>query len=204
MQIRPLAVPGCHEITPTQYADDRGLFLEWFRFDEFEQASGRVFSLRQANLSVSRKGVVRGIHYSDVPPGQAKYVTVVAGSIVDYAVDLRLGSPTFGTWDSITLDDAARRAVFLPEGIGHLFLATSETAVVSYLATDIYTPANDREINPLDPDLALDFPIPATELVLSQKDRDAPSLAQARARGILPRWDDASRIYELAARGLTR
>ena len=97
MRIRELAVPGAWEITPVQHRDDRGIFLEWYRIDQFEQHLGHPLGLKQANLSVSRRGVVRGIHYADVPPGQAKYVTVVSGRGIDYVIDLREGSPAFGT-----------------------------------------------------------------------------------------------------------
>ena len=197
MAVRSLNVEHCLEFTPTVHADDRGAFLEWFRQDELEAHTGRRFGLMQANLSVSRRGVLRGIHFTDVPPGQAKYVTVVAGEVLDFAVDLRVGSPTFGTWDVVRLDDASRRGVFLPEGIGHAFVALSESATVCYLTTDLYTPERERSLAPLDPRIALDLPTEA--LVLSPKDAGAPGLDELEAAGLLPTWDSCVEAYGAAA-----
>src|SRR4051794_31262296 len=113
----PTAVPDAYVLTPTQHGDDRGLFLEWFRFEQLD-AVGHPFRLAQANASVSRSGVVRGIHYADVPPGQAKYVTCARGAVLDVVVDLRAGSPTFGVWDAVRLDDTDRRGAYPPPGVG--------------------------------------------------------------------------------------
>ena len=113
MEFRELAVPGAWEITPRQFGDPRGVFLEWFRSAPFGDAAGHAFDLQQANLSVSAKGVLRGIHFADVPPGQAKYVTCARGAVLDVVVDIRVGSPTFGTWDSVLHDDVDRRAIYL-------------------------------------------------------------------------------------------
>ena len=186
MQIRPLDIAGAFEVTPVPWDDSRGTFLEWYRFDRLEEVAGRKVDLRQANLSVSKRGVVRGIHYADTPPGQAKYVTVPKGAIIDYVVDIRLGSPTYGRWDSVRLDDTDRKALFLEEGLGHAFVALEEDTVVSYLVTGVYDPAHEHGLSPLDPEIALDLPADLGELVLSDKDRDAPTLAQAREQGLLP------------------
>src|SRR5262245_39223778 len=115
MKIRPLDVAGAFEITPALHTDARGVFLEWYRFDHLAAEVGHPLDLAQANISVSAANVVRGIHFADVPPGQAKYVTCVRGTVVDVVVDLRVGSPTFGRWDSVRLDDADRRCVYLGE-----------------------------------------------------------------------------------------
>jgi dTDP-4-dehydrorhamnose 3,5-epimerase len=192
VQIRELRVPHAYEVTPVQHADSRGVFLEWFKADAFEAATGRSFDLRQSNLSVSKRGVVRGIHFADVPLGQAKYVTAVAGSVTDFIVDLRVGSPTFGEWDSVELDDVSRRCVFIGEGLGHLFVATSESATVSYLTTDVYRPGKEHGVHPLDAEIGLPLPEGA---LLSDKDAAAPTLAQALAAGILPQWDDCLDLY---------
>ena len=101
MKIRPLAIEGAFEIIPAQHGDSRGLFLEWYRFDRLAEAVGHPLRLAQANLSVSARGVVRGIHFADVPPGQAKYVTCSRGAVLDAVVDLRVGSPTFGQWEGV-------------------------------------------------------------------------------------------------------
>lgn len=196
MQIRELNIPDAYEITPKQFGDDRGVFLEWYRFDRLEDATGRSIDLKQANTSVSKRGVVRGIHFADIPPSQAKYVTATRGAVLDYVIDIRVGSPTFGRWDSVLLDDTDRRAIFLSEGLGHAFVALTDDATVSYLVTDVYNAPREHGINPLDADVALEFPDAAGELLLSPKDTDAPSLADAAASDLLPSWDEARAFYE--------
>lgn len=194
MQIRELTIPDAYEITPILRPDDRGLFLEWYRFDVLGETIGHPIVLRQANTSVSKRGVVRGIHFADVPLGQAKYVTVTHGAVIDYIIDIRVGSPTFGQWDSVRLDDVDRKAVYLSEGLGHAFVALTEGATVSYLVTDTYNPTAEHAINPLDADIALTFPSEAGEPLLSPKDTEAPGLAAAAEQGLLPTWD-AMRAY---------
>ncbi|TFV94935.1 dTDP-4-dehydrorhamnose 3,5-epimerase family protein [Leifsonia flava] len=196
MQIRELKIPDSYEVTPAMYADDRGVFLEWYRFDRLEETIGHPLSLAQANTSVSKRGVVRGIHFADIPPSQAKYVTATHGSVLDFVIDIRVGSPTFGQWDSVLLDDVDRKAIYISEGLGHCFVALSENATVSYLVTAPFTAHREHGINPLDPDIALDFGINADSLLLSAKDTDAPSLAEAAASGQLPTWDDARAFYD--------
>jgi dTDP-4-dehydrorhamnose 3,5-epimerase len=191
VEIRELAVPYAWEIDPVLRTDDRGIFLELYRADLLSEATGRSFDLRQGNISVSKRGVGRGVHWADVPAGQAKYFTVVAGSVVDYVVDIRVGSPTFGRWDSVELDDENRKAVFISEGIGHLFVVTSESATVSYQTNDYYNPTREHAITPLDPALAL----PVDDLILSPQDVMAPSLAEAEMRGILPTWENCLAQY---------
>ncbi len=196
MDVVETGVPGVVAITPRQFPDDRGTFLEWYRFDRLAEAVGRRFELRQGNLSVSRRGVLRGLHLAAVPNGQAKYVTVVAGSAIDYFVDVRVGSPTFGRWDSVRLDAVDRRAVFLAEGIAHAFLALEDGTTVTYLVNDVYRPGAEFGIDPLDPEIGLEFPVPHGELVLSEKDAAAPSLAEARIAGILPTWEACLARYQ--------
>ncbi len=195
MQLRELSIPDAWEITPVVRGDDRGVFLEWYRFDRLEEAAGRSIELRQANTSVSKRGVVRGIHFADIPPSQAKYVTAMHGAVLDFIVDIRVGSPTFGQWDSVVLDDTDRRAVFLSEGLGHAFVALTDDAVVSYLVTDTYAPTREHGISPSDPSIALVFPPEAGEPLLSPKDLEAPSLEEAVAAGLLPTWEDAKAFY---------
>jgi dTDP-4-dehydrorhamnose 3,5-epimerase len=195
VQIRELSIPDAYEITPKQFGDDRGVFLEWYRFDKLEEATGRSIDLRQANTSVSKKGVVRGIHFADIPRGQAKYVTVTHGAVLDFVVDIRVGSPTFGQWDSVLLDTTDRRAIFLSEGLGHAFVALTDDATVSYLVTDVFNAPREHGINPIDPRIALVFPEEAGEALLSPKDIDAPGLDDAAAAGLLPTWDEARDFY---------
>jgi dTDP-4-dehydrorhamnose 3,5-epimerase len=195
VRIRELSVPGSYEITPVIREDERGTFLEWYRFDLLADVVGHPLDLRQANTSVSKRGVVRGIHFADVPRGQAKYVTVTHGAVIDYVVDIRFGSPTFGRWDSVRLDTHDRRAIYLAEGLGHAFVALTDEATVSYLVSDVYNAAAEHGINPLDPEVALEFPPEAGELILSAKDTGAPSLAEARDSGLLPDNNAVSSFY---------
>ena len=195
MQIRELSVPDAYEITPSLIADDRGTFLEWYRFDLLAEAIGHPLELRQANTSISRRGVVRGVHFADVPIGQAKYVTVTHGAVLDFAVDIRTGSPTFGQSDSVLLDQVDRRAIYLAEGLGHAFVALTDDATVSYLVSDTYRPGAEHGINPLDPELALDFTLDRSQLVLSPKDTDAPGLQAAATAGLLPEWSAMREYY---------
>ncbi|HET6532827.1 MAG TPA: dTDP-4-dehydrorhamnose 3,5-epimerase [Actinoplanes sp.] len=186
MKIRPLTIEGAVEVTPVQHRDARGTFLEWYRFDALAAAVGHPLDLAQANLSTSARNVVRGIHFADVPPGQAKYITCVSGAVLDVVVDLRVGSPTFGAWEAVPLDDEDRRAVYLAEGLGHAFCALTEGATVAYLCSSTYRPGHEHGIHPLDPDLGVAWP--AGDPVLSTKDAAAPTLAEARAAGLLPRY----------------
>jgi len=196
VNIRELSIPGAYEITPKQFGDDRGVFFEWYRFDRLSEVVGHPLDLRQANGSVSRRGVVRGIHFADVPRGQAKYVTVGHGAVLDFVIDIRVGSPTFGQWDSVLLDTVDLRAVYVAEGLGHCFVALTDDARVSYLVSDVYNPSAEHAINPLDPEVGLVFPPEAGELVLSPKDTEAPGLGDAAASGLLPNWDATRAFYE--------
>mgnify|MGYP001360781154 CR=1 FL=1 len=189
MEAVELEIAGAFLFTPVQHADDRGVFLEFFKSDVFGQTLGHEFGLKQANISQSGRGVIRGIHFADVPPSQAKYVTCVAGAVMDVVVDIRLGSPTFGRWQSVDLNDQNRAALYLSEGLGHGFVALSESATVMYLCSEGYNPERERAINPLDPDLAIAWP---TDLAhrLSPKDERAMSFATAQETGQLPTLDD--------------
>lgn len=195
MQIRELNIPDSYEITPKQFGDDRGVFLEWYRFDKLAEVVGHSIDLRQANTSVSRRGVVRGIHFADVPLGQAKYVTATHGAVLDYVVDIRVGSPTYGQWDTVLLDDTDRRAIYIAEGLGHAFVALTDDATVSYLVTDTFNAEREHGIDPLDGQIGLVFPAEAGEPLLSPKDTEAPSLAEAASAGLLPTWDDMRTYY---------
>ena len=191
MEISPLDIEGAWMITPQQHGDDRGVFLEAFKQSRFSETVGHDFGLAQANCSVSAAGTVRGIHYADVPPGQAKYITCLAGAVLDVIVDIRIGSPTFGEWTSVLLDTKDRRAVYLSEGLGHGFAALESGSTVMYLCSTEYNPTAEREVNPLDSTLGIDWQLPASEVELSAKDAAAPSLAEAAEQGLLPRYEAA-------------
>jgi epimerase EvaD len=185
-QVRQLAVGGAVAFTTTAFPDDRGVFLSPFLASTFTEAVGQpLFPVAQTSYSVSRRGVVRGVHFTATPPGTAKYVYCAQGRALDVVVDLRVGSPTFGQFDTVLLDRKDCPAVYFPVGVGHLFVALEDGTVMNYLLSQEYRPENELALAPLDPELAL--PIPDDiEPVLSQRDRDAPTLAEALAAGLLP------------------
>ncbi|MEV0176333.1 dTDP-4-dehydrorhamnose 3,5-epimerase [Streptomyces sp. NPDC050803] len=192
--MRSLGIEGAWVLEPKVFPDDRGSFHEWYRGEEFREATGYDLALAQANCSVSRRGVLRGVHFSDVPPGQAKYVTCVRGAILDVVVDLRTGSPAFGQWEAVRLDDDTRHAVFLAEGLGHAFMALTDDATVVYLCSTGYAPGREHGVDPLDPALGITWPGGITP-VLSDKDAAAPTLAEAEQSGLLPAYADCSAHY---------
>lgn len=194
MEVRELKVPGAWEITPEQHVDDRGLLFEWFTDTGFQEITGHRLDLRQANCSVSSAGVLRGLHFAQLPPSQAKYVTCVRGAVFDVVVDIRVGSPTFGQWDSTVLDDRTRRSVYLSEGLAHGFQALYKDSTVMYLCSAEYD--SDREHTILATDPTLDIQWPGTDHILSGRDAEAPTLEEVKAAGLLPTWDDAKAFVE--------
>lgn len=204
MDARPLDIDGAWEFTPTQHGDARGVFAETFKADLVSEVIGHRFVLAQVNLSVSAAGVLRGVHFADMPPGQAKYVSCPHGAILDVIVDIRVGSPTFGATETVLLDDVDRRAVYLAEGLGHAFCSLADGSTVTYLCSTGYNPTGEHGINPLDAELGIDWPTTARDgsalsYELSEKDAAAPSLAQARDSGLLPSYDDVAAYLRLMA-----
>jgi len=195
MQFRRLSVPDAIEFTPRVFPDERGLFVSPFQEDVVREAVGHPLRLAQSNHSVSRRGAIRGIHFADTPPGQAKYVYCPRGALLDVVVDLRVGSPTFGQWDAVRLDASGFRAIYVAEGLGHGFIALEDDTVVSYLCSESYNPAGEHAITPLDPQLGLPWPADITP-ILSEKDTTAPTLAEALESGLLPAYDDCVKYYE--------
>jgi dTDP-4-dehydrorhamnose 3,5-epimerase len=185
-----LSIEGSWSYEPSVHADPRGSFLEAFR------AAGlpHRMDVAQVNCSVSQRGVLRGVHFAAVPPGQAKYVMCVSGSVMDVIVDLRVGSPTFGRWEAVTLDDETRGAVLIAEGLGHAFMALSEQATVLYLCSQPYSPGREHGVHPLDPALSIDWPA-GMEPLLSDKDAKAPSVEEALAAGLLPDYQTCKEFY---------
>lgn len=186
--MRELTIPRAWEFTPTQHRDERGVFAEFYRHEALTEAVGHPLPVRQGNVSVSARGVARGIHYALVPPGQAKYVMVPHGAVLDFVIDLRVGSPTFGDWDSVVLDDVDRRAVYLSEGLGHAIVSLVDQTVVSYLVSEVYNAERELTLDLFDSDIGLVFPGAVGDLLVSPRDAAAPSLAEAIARGLLPEW----------------
>ena len=195
MQIRALSIADAYEITPRQFPDDRGVFLESFRGDLLAEHLGHRPQVVQTNISVSSRGTVRGIHYADVPPSQAKYITALSGSLLDYVVDLRVGSPTFGQWEAVLLDTVDRRAVYLPEGMGHAFAALEDDTTAMYLVTAPYNPGREHGLHPLDPQIGLELPEGMQTPLLSAKDAAAPTLAEAQEQGLLPTYAACRELY---------
>ncbi len=198
MSIRELSVPGAWEITPRVHGDGRGAVFEWFTESGFAEMTGHRFDMRQANCSVSAAGVLRGLHFAQLPPSQAKYVTCVKGSVFDVVVDIRVGSPTYGRWDSVLLDDIDRRSVYLSEGLAHGFLSLADDSTVMYLCSAPYAPQREHTIAAGDPAIGIDWPLPADRLLLSDRDAVAPPLAEVRAAGLLPGWDETRAFIEAA------
>jgi len=195
-----LAIAGAWVFEPPVFPDNRGAFAAPFQAAAFRDALGFDLTLAQVNQSVSARGVIRGLHFADVPPGQAKYVYCSAGALLDVIIDLRVGSPTFGLVEAIELDAAGSRAVYLAEGLGHAFVALADRTAMTYLCSTPYNPGAEHGIDPLDPELALPWPAGLAP-VLSVKDAAAPSLAHARGAGLLPHWERCQQRYaELAGR----
>ncbi|MFI5807681.1 dTDP-4-dehydrorhamnose 3,5-epimerase family protein [Streptomyces sp. NPDC051561] len=187
MRFAPLRVPGAYLMTPDLIRDERGSFHEALRADEFERELGRPFVPRQINYSVSRRNTLRGIHSVTLPPGQVKYVTCVRGAVRDLVVDLRVGSPTWGQWDSTLLEPDTGLSVYVPEGVGHGFLTLTDDATVCYVLDRTHVPGTQIDIDPLDPQLALPWGFDEPPLI-SPKDAAAPSAAEAAAAGLLADW----------------
>jgi dTDP-4-dehydrorhamnose 3,5-epimerase len=184
MQINKLSIDGAWIIEFNKFIDKRGFFFESFKLDICEESFGRKLNIKQANTSFSKKGAVRGIHYALLPPSQAKFVQCQKGSIIDFVVDIRVGSPTFGEYISINLDSKTPQAVFIEEGLAHGFVALEDETIVTYLVNQNYNPEREKGVNPLDKDLAL--PWPNIDLILSQKDKSEISLKEAKSKELLP------------------
>lgn len=194
MEIRELAVPDSFRLELVPHGDSRGRFTEWFRADALALATGSHLPLAQANHSVSARGALRGVHFSLVPPGQAKYVYCPVGRVLDIVLDVRVGSPTFGTHDAVVLDSEQPSAVYLSEGLGHAFVSLADSSSVTYLVSSPYAPDREFGIHPFDP--ALDLPWPKDmDFQLSAKDQAAPTLAEAQERGQLPTMDECAVRY---------
>jgi len=190
MSFTPLKIQGSWVYTPTRYDDDRGSFQEVFKLDLIRETLGRGFEVKQVNQSVSKAGVIRGIHWADVPPGQAKYVSCPRGAIWDVVVDIRVGSPTFGQWDGAVLSAENGKCLLIEEGLGHVFLSLEDDTVVNYLCSEPYNPTGEHGINPLDEKLAIAYKSkwPESDFLTSPKDTEAFSLEEAKLKGLLPKF----------------
>lgn len=186
MAILNLGISGCFQIENHVFSDERGFFREWFKSEDFA-AIDCSFSVKQANFSKSKKGVIRGIHYSLAPHGQAKLVTCTNGEILDVLIDLRKGSPTFLRVEYVELSSAIGKSIFIASGVGHGFIAQSDEASVVYLTSSAFAPEFEKNLSPLDPALEISWAIPeGANLLLSPADRNAPTLNELEKSGSLP------------------
>ncbi|MGW5440399.1 dTDP-4-dehydrorhamnose 3,5-epimerase family protein [Nocardia asteroides] len=203
MKARELAVAGAYAFAPIIYPDERGLFVSPFQHQGFEEAVHHpLFPVRQTNHSRSRRGVVRGIHYTTTPPGTAKYVYCARGTSLDIVVDLRIGSPTYGRCDAVQLDQHTFSAVYFPVGVGHAFVALEDDTIMSYMLSGSYVAGNELAISALDPALSLPIPEHITP-IMSERDAAAPTLEQARLAGTLPLYATCLDIEERLGRGIS-
>jgi len=194
MQVRKLKVQDAYELIPPTFPDQRGVYCAPFQASALAEVLGRTPGFVQVSHAVSHRGAVRGPHYADVPPGQAKYAFCTQGSLLDLIIDVRVGSPTFGRCAAVRLDSTSFHAVYVAEGLAHAVVALEPDTSLTYLTSTGYNPAVEHGINPTDPDLGLPLP-EGLELIVSEKDRTAPTLAQALADGRLPRYEDCLAQY---------
>ena len=180
MKLTPQSIEGVILIEPTMHSDDRGYFIETFRQDLLEKAIGYRVNFVQDNESKSTKGVLRGLHYQSLPYTQAKLVRVIEGSVLDVAVDIRKSSPTFGQHVSLELTGQNKHQLFVPHGFAHGFVVLSDSATLTYKVDNYYAREHDRGIAFDDDQLKINWQLSVDELQLSDKDRDYPSLANAK------------------------
>jgi dTDP-4-dehydrorhamnose 3,5-epimerase len=187
MKLTPLSIEGAWLAESPVWSDDRGFFREWFKSESIKQVVGREFNIEQANISSSAKGTVRGIHYSLAEKGQAKWVTCVSGLIKDVIVDIRPNSKTYGKWIEVELSGTSGNALLIGKGLGHGFVSLADVSTVAYLVSSPFSPTEEFEINPLDPAIAINWGLPLSELKISEKDKNAPTLEERKEEGKLPK-----------------
>lgn len=176
MKITETELQGCFLIEPKIYKDHRGVFFEVFKKNELEQELGHTIEFVQENKSISKKGVLRGLHFQKGNAAQAKLVNVQKGAVLDVIVDLRLGSDTFGQHLKVRLSDENQRSIFIPKGMAHGFIALSENVIVTYKCDNYYNSKLENGILFNDIDLNIDWEFPLSELIISEKDLKLPSL----------------------------
>lgn len=178
MEYKETAIAGVWVIQPRVFEDARGYFMEAFKQEEFDAQVGRTVFI-QDNESKSSRGVLRGLHYQRGAFSQAKLVRVIKGRVLDVAVDLRRSSLTFGKHVMVELSESNKRQFFIPRGFAHGFLVLSDEAIFTYKVDNVYAPQSEASIRFDDPDLGIEWPIAAEEMLLSPKDLKASSFADA-------------------------
>ena len=186
MDFTPLGIEGAWLAESPIWKDDRGFFREWFKAEDINDLTGCNFGIEQANISVSKKGTLRGIHYSIAPRGQAKLITCVAGLIKDVIVDIRPNSKTYKKWIEFELSGTSGNSLLIGNGLGHGFVSLADISMVAYLVSSPFSPSEEFEINPLDPVLAINWGIENSRLIFSEKDLNAPTLYERDKQGKLP------------------
>lgn len=179
MKITETHLKGCYVLEPILYEDPRGYFFESFNRQKFAEATGQDVDFVQDNESLSVKGVLRGLHYQRGDWAQAKLVRVIHGAVWDVAMDIRPKSPTFGQWHAVELSAENKKQVFIPRGFAHGFVVLSETALFYYKCDNYYNKASEGGILYNDPELDIDWKLPQTDFLLSDKDRILPPLKKA-------------------------
>ena len=188
MKIQALGIDGCFTIEHDVFPDDRGLFREWFKESAIEKL-GISFNIAQANFSVSKQGVIRGLHYSLSPEGQSKLVTCVQGGIYDHLVDIRVGSPTYLEKLSIEMDSDSGLSVLIATGVAHGFSVPKETSAICYLTSSEFFSSYEKAINPMDETLNVDWSLPAAaQRIISESDLDAMDYEVALRNNLLPMY----------------
>lgn len=188
MTVRPLDISGAFLLSSRSFTDERGAFFEVYREDLLAEVLGYPPKILQTNYSTSHSNVLRGIHGASVPPGLAKLVTCVRGLMLDFVIDIRTGSPTFGKWDMIVLNGHGASSVYVEEGLGHAFVALVDDTCVQYQLSELYRPQEVVTVHPLDPEIGLPLRLPAAPL-MSDRDAAAPTLREAAELGLLPSYD---------------
>ena len=173
-------LPGVLILEPRVFGDERGYFFESFNEREFFEKTGIDVKFVQDNESKSRYGVLRGLHFQKAPYEQAKLVRVVKGRVLDVAVDIRKGSPTFGRYTAVELTGDNHRQCFIPRGFAHGFCVLSDEAVFQYKCDEFYHPEAENAIAWNDPDIAIEWPLPAKDIILSEKDKHHPRLRDCK------------------------
>jgi dTDP-4-dehydrorhamnose 3,5-epimerase len=194
MKATSLSIDGSWKIEFERFDDNRGFFYESFKEEDFKTNIGRNFNIKQTNTSSSSKGSVRGIHFAMIPPSQAKLIQCQRGSIKDFVIDIRTGSPTFGKFEVVELSENSASAVFIEEGLAHAFVALENNTVVTYYVTEKYNPEREKGINPFDKTLNIKWP--DLELVLSEKDKKAGALEELKEDGLLPSYDECKKFIK--------
>jgi len=183
--VKPTKIKGAYIISHQKNEDLRGWFQEWYRSGEFDFPELQSFTPRQANISKSAIGVIRGIHYSLSPEGQAKLVTVMSGKINDYIVDIREGSETFGQYVKVPIKEGDSTSVFIGAGLGHAFQSLAEGSIISYLLSSEYDPAMEFGISPFCPFVGINW---EARYTVSSKDESAQNLKESMFSHRLPKY----------------